>query len=300
MRWLRPSQIAYRLLFAVKRRTDPALFPRTCRRALRNDPELRLAALPRTAVRVHRPSKKNWLAEDILEGRLLFANRVKTFEGAPDWHGNTPEERSWMYNLHYFDFAPALAEAYLDSANQAFLDCLKSLIRSWMAACPATPSLPWDGGPLSHRIMNWCRAAVLLQEPPDEDPAFQTELLQSLYTQTLYLERHIERHLCGNHVVTNGAALFFAGSILEGRAPEQWRTKGREILLQELQEQVLPDGGHYERSPMYHCLVMQDYLDCIRLMRATGAEAPAEFRQTLLQMADFLWSIQHPMAPSRS
>ena len=25
---------------------------------------------------------------------------------------------------------------------------------------------------------------------------------------------------------------------------------------------ILADGGHYERSPMYHCLVLEDLLAC--------------------------------------
>lgn len=294
VRWLHLSQIGYRVLFAVKRRSDPILFPVTCQRALRCEPNLHLATLPGTAVRIRKPSTKDWLADDVVRGHLHFANRTKIFVGAPEWHLATPDERPWMYNLHYFDFGPALAETYLRRANQTCLDCLKSLVRSWIAACPPAPSLPWDSGPLSHRIMNWCRAAILLREPLNDDPAFLSEMLRSLYVQALFLERHIERHLCGNHVVTNGAALFFAGSVLQGRAPQRWRDLGLRILQEELREQVLPDGGHYERSPMYHCLVMQDYFDCIRLMRASGHEVPAVFRKTLLQMTHFLWSIQHP------
>lgn len=294
VRWLRPGQFGYRLVFAVKRRTDPALFPLIRDRALRKEGEFRLTNLPRSAVQVRRPSSTDWLPDDIIEGRLHFANRTKTFAGAPDWNRHTHEERTWTYNLHYFDFAPPLAESYLATGDQTYLDCLTSLIRSWIAACPPAPSLPWDGGPLSRRIMNWCRAAIMLRDAIGTDPAFRSELQQSLFTQALYLERHIERHLCGNHVVTNGAALLFAGTLLEGHAPRRWRDLGLRILMEELSEQILPDGGHYERSPMYHCIVMQDYLDCLRLMRAAGTKEPAEFRQALLRMSDFLSAILHP------
>ena len=35
----------------------------------------------------------------------------------------------------------------------------------------------------------------------------------------------------------------------------------RSILKKELSEQILPDGGHYELSPMYHSIILEDILD---------------------------------------
>src|SRR5207248_6384086 len=37
--------------------------------------------------------------------------------------------------------------------------------------------------------------------------------------------------------------------------------RGIELLRRELGEQVLPDGGHYERSPAYHLVVLRDLLE---------------------------------------
>ena len=35
----------------------------------------------------------------------------------------------------------------------------------------------------------------------------------------------------------------------------------RQLLASELDEQVLADGMHYERSPAYHCQVLADLID---------------------------------------
>ena len=35
-------------------------------------------------------------------------------------------------------------------------------------------------------------------------------------------------------------------------------------LLEELEEQILPDGMHYERSPMYHKIVLEDLMRAAR------------------------------------
>ena len=37
--------------------------------------------------------------------------------------------------------------------------------------------------------------------------------------------------------------------------------QGIRILNEQLKEQILNDGGHFERSPMYHCIILEDLLD---------------------------------------
>ena len=34
---------------------------------------------------------------------------------------------------------------------------------------------------------------------------------------------------------------------------------------QQLEEQILPDGAHYEQSPMYHCILLDRLLDAINI-----------------------------------
>ena len=39
------------------------------------------------------------------------------------------------------------------------------------------------------------------------------------------------------------------------------------ILAREIPEQVLPDGGHFELSPLYHSIILEDLMDLINLGR---------------------------------
>src|SRR5690606_7836799 len=59
--------------------------------------------------------------------------------------------------------------------------------------------------------------------------------------------------------------LVFAGAFFEGKEAEAWLRKGLRMIERELREQVLADGGHFERSPMYHAIVLEDLLDLIQL-----------------------------------
>ncbi len=49
-----------------------------------------------------------------------------------------------------------------------------------------------------------------------------------------------------------GAAAFGSAGLLDA---------GSALLERELPEQVLSDGGHYERSPVYHLIVLRDLLE---------------------------------------
>ena len=60
----------------------------------------------------------------------------------------------------------------------------------------------------------------------------------------------------------------FAGSYFDGAIAEEWLRTGTEIFVEQLEEQFLTDGGHFERSPMYHAIMVEDLLDLIALDRA--------------------------------
>ena len=68
--------------------------------------------------------------------------------------------------------------------------------------------------------------------------------------------------------------------------------------LAELSEQILPDGGHFERSPMYHAIVLEDVLDLVNLAGAypeTVELGPLSFYwDSARGMAGWLEAMCHP------
>jgi uncharacterized heparinase superfamily protein len=91
--------------------------------------------------------------------------------------------------------------------------------------------------------------------------------LESMAVQMRYLLHRLEYHLLANHLFANAKALVFAGSFFAGREADGWRAAGLEILDREIPEQILGDGGHFERSPMYHGILLEDVLDLVNLGR---------------------------------
>lgn len=295
LRWLRWRQVHARLMLFLRRKTDPMLFPARLRCALRREehflpfaPHIHdgqcAACVPQQAIS----------ADAILGGEFRFASLSQHFPGAPDWSCSDPTKRFWYYNLHYFEYGPALARAYLESGNSAYFERLRALMLSWIENNPPGSGFGWDGGPLSQRIAHWCEVAFLLATELEAGCDFAGVFKQSLFAQALYLETHLEYHLGGNHLVANGLALLSAGTLFEGIAGTRWRRRGLRILEEELGEQVLSDGGHYERSPMYHAIVLEHYLRALRLLRATGTREPPAWREKLILMTRFLTALNEP------
>lgn len=166
------------------------------------------------------------------------------------WDGPT-RDKLWRYHQHYFDDLNAVGGAERCVWHQA-------LLRDWLAHHPPGRGNAWEPYPTSLRLVNWIKWA--LAGNPLPEPA-----LHSLAVQARWLMKRLEIHLLGNHLFANAKALVFAGCFFQGPEAETWLRKGLGILAHEMPEQILPDGGHFERSPMYHALALEDVLDLLNL-----------------------------------
>ncbi len=214
---------------------------------------------------------------------FCFLNQEKTFPSSRiDW-ASKDMPKLWRYNLHYFD--------YLFHTGRS-PDAKIHLISDWIAKNPPGTGDGWEPYTLSLRIVNWIKFFLW------NETAVQEEWLQSLYTQALWLEKNVESHILANHYLKNGVAMFFAGMYFDRIDADRWIRKGRQILRSELDEQFLPDGGHYERSPMYHAICVMDYLDVLNLMGGSESamlfEEAGRFTCRITQALDFLHDICLP------
>lgn len=241
LRRLRPIQVHFQLrnrFFRPQRNRFEAGSPRV-RRGLRAIPFL---SVPGAA------------GED---GTFRFLNAVRPASQPLDWSADEMP-KLWRYNLHYFDY---LLDEQLSSARKAVL------IDDWIERNPAGKGDGWEPYPTSLRIVNW--AKYFLASGID---GVRREWLTSLHHQALWLEDRLEYHLLANHLLKNAVAMIFAGAVFDGAAAARWRRLGARLFCEQIDEQFLSDGGHYERSPMYHSICLLDVLDVLALSeRASGA-----------------------------
>lgn len=219
------------------------------------------------------------------EHEFRFLNVPKTFShGKVDW-ASTDMTRLWRYNLHYLDYI-------LDAGRP--VSNISDLISDWIQSNPMGMGEAWEPYTVSLRIVNLSKL-FLRHDFREHVP---TGWVESLYQQARWLERNIEHHILANHYLKNGKALFYAGIFFEGADADRWLRKGSKILVEQAHEQILRDGGHFERSPMYHSIVIEDYLDTLNLAAGChGLVPPREIdllRRKAMQALNFLHDICLP------
>lgn len=178
---------------------------------------------------------------------FCFLNLRQEFS---DWNfiGNGP---LWDYNLNYFDYI-----------NQPEMSC--EVACRWIDRYIADiHTVTWglDPYPIALRGINWIK--FFCRQPE----CATKEREDSLYSQYRLLERKLEYHLLGNHLLEDAFSLYIGAAYF---ADEAMMHRARRLLLSELKEQTLPDGAHYEQSPMYHCILLDRLLDCLNFAKSCG------------------------------
>ncbi|WP_438710600.1 heparinase II/III domain-containing protein [Aquimarina muelleri] len=180
------------------------------------------------------------------ETEFTFLNYTYQFKDDINWN-YAIYGKLWTYNLNYFDF---LNQEEI-TINEG-LTLIKDYIRN-------EDNLK-DGKepyPISLRGINWIK---FLSRYKISD----IEIDQTLYNHYQILINHLEYHLLGNHLLENGYSLLFGAYYFKD---EELYSKAIQILKEELKEQILKDGAHFELSPMYHQILSHRLLDSISLIK---------------------------------
>lgn len=268
-RYLKPVQVYGRLRFRLAR---PAV-------------DLRPAPATRTVVPAQFVLPAHHHAALIAPDRFRFLGE----EHALDERGwdDPALDKLWRYNLHYFDDLTAADS----DARRAWHE---ALLARWVRENPPAVGTGWEPYPTSLRIVNWVKWALAGNPLPPE-------CRHSLAVQARWLRQRLERHLLGNHLFANAKALVFVGLYFEGAEADGWVEAGLRLLAQEIPEQILSDGGQFERSPMYHALALEDMLDLVNVLAAHSPALPSRaqslvlaWRSTIDDMRHWMLIMTHP------
>mgnify|MGYP001429149481 CR=1 FL=1 len=225
----------------------------------------------------------NWRKENIKDKKFSFLNQTKTINKHEDWNKKNVS-KLWLYNLHYFDYLNTKASRKFKIRN-------KNLIYKWIRENNFKIGVGWEPYPTSLRIVNWIKWLI---KNNVEDKYIEN----SIAIQLRWLNKNKEYRLMGNHLIANAKALFFGGYFFTGNEADKWRISGQAILKKQLKEQILEDGAHFERSPMYHCIILEDLLDIQNLIISNKIIEENYLRKELsLKIRNMLYwlkQINHP------
>src|SRR5690606_8361939 len=126
---------------------------------------------------------------------------------------------------------------------------------------------------------------------PAPDPPAEAQILNHARFCAAFVQANLERDLQSNHLLKNLAALAAYASALPA-LPESLRFLGP-ALSRALGRTVLGDGGHAERSPMYHLLALLD-LDLVQASNVLQGETAALAAACRARMGTALAIMRHP------
>jgi uncharacterized heparinase superfamily protein len=233
------------------------------------------------------------IARAVQAGRFRFLGRELFLGSNPDWQITTASQL-WRYQLHYFGFVRSLLVAAHTKSGDWAYEVFRGLTRSWIERNKKLVGDGWHPYTISLRLVNWLQAWACWRSAIEADATFCSELLGMMYSQARSLRRQLEFDVRGNHLLENLRALIWAGLAFEGREAQGWLDLGLTILREETVEQVLPDGGHFERTPGYHATVLRDYLEIATVLERNGEGRPEWVRGAVERLAFFLREILGP------
>ena len=222
-----------------------------------------------------------WRCWEQEQSQFCFLNISAPFTS---WN-ETSHGMLWAYNLNYMDWLNQEGISKEDCCYwiDKFIEdvCKMDDERCKMEDGRGQTRVGLDPYPIALRSINWVK--VLMRWPD-----FATkERRDSLYSQLRLLERKLEYHLLANHLLEDAYALYVGATYFRDK---RLLKKSKKLLLGQLEEQLLPDGGHYEQSVMYHCILLDRLLDCINIGERCNVKG-AELRQYAKRMVGWLQSM---------
>lgn len=192
------------------------------------------------------PGMQHNSAGKVMKGVVSFLNVERDLGWPPAW--DLPEmSLHWRLYLHYFDFIWAL-----DYPSAC------AMVSDWMQRHPLKKgNIGWNAYPTALRLMNFCGYFWgRHREKIEADEAFRNRLWESIWLQAEWLSRHFEVNVGGNHFFEDGAGLAVAGACFDGPDAQRWFRKGFGVIAREVPRQILADGVHFSRAPMYQSRVV--------------------------------------------
>ena len=178
-------------------------------------------------------------ADAFMRGRFRFAGQTLEVREGSIFDQPAPS-KAFSAALHGFDWLRHLELAGGDLARQFAL----KVTQQWVKRYGRFAGFPWQPEIIAERFLNlFAHAEFFLAIP---DLAWRSRLFVSLRDQARMLERTIGEAPDGLPQLKSAAALALAGLCL---CDAQGAKAGLKRLAQEIERQILPDGGHASRSP---------------------------------------------------
>ena len=223
-------------------------------------------------------------ASEIYAGRFAFAGKVVICDRRSPFE-MTPPSDEWAKQLLGFGWLRHLraAESGITRANaRALVDEWISLQKTWQA-------VSWRPDILARRVMSWLSQAPLVLH--DSDVQFYRRFMRSLTRQVRYLRQNAAEAREGAGRLQVAIALTYAALCMAGQTKHLRATMKR--LTDELESQILPDGGHVSRNPAMLVELLLDLLPLRQAFSTRNVTPPDQLLNAIDRMMPMLRFFRH-------
>lgn len=271
-------RLAARVFRDGARRGGRRLGARATFRAPRRAPENLLVA-PRD-LRTSDPVR----ASEIYAGTFVFSGARLDFGAESPFLADAPSA-VWASSLHGFGWLRHLraADTTLARANA------RALVEEWIRLGGRARSVAHSSQVTSRRLISWLSHSPLILDGADR--GFHLRFLRSLARQTRVLGRKASSTNDGAPRLLARIALAYAGLCLSGE-PRLLRTATK-ALCEELDRQILADGGHVSRNPAMLVDVLLDLLPLREAYVARDVAPPQALNNAIDRMVPMLRFFRH-------
>jgi uncharacterized heparinase superfamily protein len=223
-------------------------------------------------------------ASEIYAGRFAFAGKVVVGDGRSVFEMEPPSD-DWAAALLGFGWLRHLraAESGITRANA------RALVDEWIALQGSWHPIGWRPDVASRRVISWLSQSTLVLQ--DADARFYRRFLRSLTRQVRYLRHTAGDAHRGIARMQAVIALAYAALCIAGQA--RHIKSSTERLTEEIERQILPDGGHVSRDPGAVIEILLEFLPLRQAFTARNIAPPQALLNAIDRMMPMLRFFRH-------
>lgn len=211
---------------------------------------------------------------DMIQGIFTFHEQTLAHEDL-SWKPAGVSEK-WIAELHGFDWLRDLRAVGGDRGRRMARD----MVTSWMALQDKYNEVTWAPDVLGTRIAAWISFHDFFCASASDE--FRHKYFTSLTKQAKHLSRSFPARMKGLPLLRALKGLAYSGLALAGGEDRLEQAFG--LILKQIHDEIMPDGGHISRSPEDTLVFLQYLVDLRAALIAAQLEVPEKIQHAIDRM----------------
>jgi uncharacterized heparinase superfamily protein len=216
---------------------------------------------------------------EVAHGHFGLASQIADLKGASPFRVEPPS-LAWARELHGFGWLRHLSATEEEEAAAA----ARGLVLDWIGVCRAPAGLAYEPAIIGRRLVSWIAQANMLLD--GLDARSYSTIMTSIDRQIVTLKTTWRNAPDGIPRLVCLIALVLSDLAVSGH--DRQLKEAQDALLEELNRQILDDGGHVSRSASVLADLILDLLPLGQCFHSRGLQPPKEINEVVKKALSFL------------